>query len=267
MYCPKCGAEAVEGQRFCKACGTNLQLIISIVKGGGKGPGPWNFDPEELKRNVTDFVDSWKRGFQHEHVQKWKAGWGEYQKGQPYRQSAREQRRKARDEVRRRNLPQPGQWMKYSKQHNFKEGLVHLFGGAGMAFVFSKIGQEVLSSNIIHQIPNISDAQAHGLEGLAHIFWLFMLIPLLKGLGQLIYATFFAESMQALTDRFTIPAEELYSDDRASAPAIERDTAPQATASPATRDFEQLNEPPPSVTENTTQFFEEARAQRRRESQ
>jgi hypothetical protein len=267
MYCPKCGAEAVEGQRFCKACGTNLQLIISIVKGGGKGPGPWNFDPEELKRNVTDFVDSWKRGFQHEQVQKWKTGWGDYQKGQPYRQSARELRRRAREEVRRRNLPQPGQWMKYSRQHNFKEGLVHLFGGAGMAFVFSKIGQEVLNSGVIQQIPNIHDAQARGLEGLAHIFWLFMLIPLLKGLGQIIYATFFAESMQSLTERFTIPAEELRRDGGATEPAFERNTAPQATASAATRDFEQLNEPPPSVTENTTQFFEEARARRPRESQ
>src|SRR5689334_22758073 len=145
MYCPKCGVEAVEGQRFCKACGTNLQLIINIVKGGGKGPGPWNFDPEELKRNVTDFVDSWKRGFQHEHVNKWKSGWAEYQKGQPYRQSARELRRKSKDEVRRRNLPLPGQWMKYSRQHNFKEGLMHMFGGAGFAFAFFKIGQEVLN--------------------------------------------------------------------------------------------------------------------------
>src|SRR6185369_2866349 len=268
MYCPKCGTEAVEGQRFCKACGTNLQLIINIVKGGGgKGPGPWNFDPEELKRNVTDFVDSWKQGFKHEHVQKWKADWGQYQQGRPYRQSTRELRRKTREELRRRNLPQPSQWMKYSRQHNFKEGLISLFSGAGMSYVFFKVGQEVLNSGIIHEIPNIKDPQAHGLEVLARMFWLIMLIPLLKGLGQTIYATFFAESMATLSECYTIPADELNRDDRAPEPAVERNTAPQAPASAATRDFERLNEPPPSVTENTTQFFEEASAKRQRESQ
>ena len=267
MYCPKCGVEAVEGQRFCKACGTNLQLIINIVKGGGKGPGPWNIDPEELKRNVTDFVDSWKQGFKHEHTKKWKADWEQYQKGHPYRQDARELRRKAREEVRRRNLPQPSQWMKYSRQHNFKEGLVSLLSGAGMSYVFFKIGQEVLNAGIIHEIPRITDAQAHGLEVLARIFWLFMLIPALKGLGHLIYATFFAESLATLSERYTIPADQLGLEaPRAAEPVAERNTAPQATASAPTRDFEPFAEPP-SVTENTTQFFEGAGAQRQRESQ
>ncbi|HEY9231058.1 MAG TPA: zinc ribbon domain-containing protein [Blastocatellia bacterium] len=264
MYCPKCGAEALEGQRFCKACGTNLQLIINIVKGGGRGPGPWHFDPEELKRNVTDFVDSWKKGFPHEHAGK---HWDKVQLARSRRQSTRELRRRARDEVRRRNLPQPGQWMKYSRQHNLKEGLISLFSGGALSFVFYKVGQEVLNSGVIQEIPHRSDSQTHGLEVLARIFWLFMLIPLLKGLGQLIYATFFAESMATLTERFTIPADELIDDERAAVPAGERQTAPQPPPSAPTRDFERLEEPPASVTENTTQFFEGAGVPRRRESQ
>jgi len=264
MYCPKCGAEAVEGQRFCKACGTNLQLIINVIKGGGKGPGPWHLDPEELKRNVTDFVDSWKKGFQHEHGGK---TWEKIEQSRARRHSTRELRRRTREEVRRRNLPQPGQWMKYSRQHNLKEGLISLFSGGALSFAFFKIGQEVLNSGVIHEIPRINDAQIHGLETLARIFWLFMLIPLLKGLGQVIYGTFFAESMQTLSERFTIPADELMDDVRLTAPAVERHTAPQAPPSAATPGFEQLAEPPPSVTENTTQFFEEAGVPRRRESQ
>jgi uncharacterized Zn finger protein (UPF0148 family) len=264
MYCPKCGAEAVEGQRFCKACGTNLQLIINVIKSGGKGPGPWQFDAEELKRNVTDFVDSWKKGFQHEHAGK---PWEKIEQSRARRHSTRELRRRAREGVRRRNLPQPGQWMKYSRQHNFKEGLISLFSGGALSFTFFKVGQEVLNSGVIHEIPRITDAQIHGLETLARIFWLFMLIPLLKGLGQVIYATFFAESMQTLSERFTIPADELMDDDRRIAPAVERHTAPQAAPRVATPGFEQLAEPPPSVTENTTQFFEEAGVPRRRESQ
>src|ERR1700754_4526019 len=123
-----------------------------------------NLDPEELKRNITDFVDSWKKGWKgHEHeAHKWKAGWEQFQLGRPYRQDARELRRKAKEELRRRNLPLPNQWVKYSRQHNFKEGLLSLFGGACMSFAFFKIGQEVLNSGIIHEIPNIKDPQAHG---------------------------------------------------------------------------------------------------------
>ncbi|MFL6216378.1 MAG: zinc-ribbon domain-containing protein [Blastocatellia bacterium] len=267
MYCPKCGVEAVEEQRFCKACGTNLQLINNALSSGGKGPGPWSIDPEEMKRNVTDFVDSWKKGFQHEHTEKWKAGWEQYKKGQPYRQSDRDRRRRSRDEVRRRNLPQPGQWMKYSRQHNFKEGLKSLFAGAGLSFLFFKIGQEVLNSGIIHEIPRIQDSQVHGLEVMARIFWLLMLIPMLKGLGQLIYAAFFAESLATLTERYTIPAEELSRIEQITEPSVLRRTAPQAPVSAPTNEFEQLAETPPSVTENTTQFFEEAAARRQRESQ
>ena len=261
MYCPKCGAEAVEGQRFCKACGTNLQLIINIVKGGGRGPGPWHFDPEEIKRNITDFVETWKKDFRHEHAGKFV---GQLHTERAARRSTRDLRRRAKEEVRRRNLPQPSQWMKYSRQHNLKEGLISLFSGGALSFVFYKIGQEVLNSGVIGGIPGITGPQAHGLETLAGIFWLFMLIPMLKGLGQVIYAAFFAESMATLSERFTIPAEEL-ADDRDTARPVERNTAPQAAQAP--RDFERLEEPPPSVTENTTQFFEEAGTPRRRESQ
>lgn len=267
MYCPKCGAEAVEGQRYCRACGTDLQLINTALKSEGKGPGPFNFDAEEIGKNIADFVNSWKKGFQHEHAAKWKGGWEHYRQGHPL-QSARDQRRKVRDEARRRNLPQPSQWMKYSRQHNFKEGLISLFSGAGLALLFHKLGQAAISSHVLETIPRVgqNESQLHGLEMLVNLFWLFMLIPVLKGLGQIIYASFFAESMQTLSERFTIPADEL-DDPRPRAPRVERDTAPQAPASAQTRDFERLNEPPPSVTEGTTQFFEEARAQRRRESQ
>jgi hypothetical protein len=267
MYCPKCGVEAVEGQRFCKACGTNLQLINNALSSGGKGPGPWNFDPEEIKRNITDFVDSWKKGIHHEHAEKWRADWDQYKKGRPYRQSEVARRRRAKDEVRRRNLPTPGQWMKYSRQHNFKEGLKSLFGGAGLSFLFYKLGEEVIKADLINQIPGIDPPQAHGLEVLARIFWLFMLIPVLKGLGQLIYGAFFAESLATLSERYTIPAGELSRSDQATEPSIRRSTAPQAPVSAPTNEFGRLAEAPPSVTENTTQFFEEAAARRQRESQ
>jgi len=125
----------------------------------------------------------------------------------------------------------------------------------------------VLKAELINQIPGIDPPQVHGLQVLAHVFWLLMLIPVLKGLGQLIYATFFAESLATLTERYTIPADGLGRDDQATEPSVRRSTAPQAPVSAPTNEFDQLAGAPPSVTENTTQFFEEAAARRQRESQ
>ena len=87
--------------------------------------------------------------------------------------------------------------------------------------------------------------------------WRVSFIPMLKGLGYIIYASFFAESMATLSDRYTVR-------DPVTGPL----TNPQPQRDTAQTDFQALNEPPVSVTENTTKFFEEAaRAQTKRESQ
>jgi hypothetical protein len=45
MYCPKCGQNSPEGQKFCKFCGTNLSLVSQTLLHGttpGKGlPETW----------------------------------------------------------------------------------------------------------------------------------------------------------------------------------------------------------------------------------
>lgn len=33
MFCPKCGANAIEGTRYCRACGTDLNLISEVLTG------------------------------------------------------------------------------------------------------------------------------------------------------------------------------------------------------------------------------------------
>ena len=60
MFCPKCGGESLETQRFCKACGTNLQLINDALRTGDSPPGPFGIDVEALAKNAKDFAQSWK---------------------------------------------------------------------------------------------------------------------------------------------------------------------------------------------------------------
>ena len=131
MFCPKCGAEAVEGQRFCKSCGTNLQLIYNAIKSGDTPQGPFGLDLDALKQSAMDFANSWKTswaGMTQEHEKHWGGATKEQQK--PL--TEREIRRRTREELQRRNLPRPKEWMAYSWQHNLKVGLGSLLSGTLM---------------------------------------------------------------------------------------------------------------------------------------
>jgi hypothetical protein len=90
----------------------------------------------------------------------------------------------------------------------------------------------------------------------AQIAWLIAVFPVVKGLAQIIYAAFFAESMKTLSDRFTVPPEL----------DQEPSESPQNHEAGAAG-YSRLDAPPASVTEHTTEFFEPARAEGRRETQ
>lgn len=264
MFCPKCGGESLEAQRFCKACGTNLQLINNALS-GGEGPHPFGIDVDSLAKNARDFAQSWKTSWTSgAHM---KVGVTEPQGSRSgdarerYRVS-REARRQAREEARRQNLPKPKEYMSYSWQHNLRNGLVSLFWGGGLGVVLYYLSQNAIDSGLIRNIEESSRGHVQGLEPIARMIWLIALLPVLKGLAQIVYAAFFGESMATLTARFTPPPllEE--------APAVLRqDTAPVAEREPAPRSYEPSIDAPPSVTEHTTHFFDETQKQAKRETQ
>jgi hypothetical protein len=206
MYCPKCGGESLETQRFCKACGTNLQLINDALRTGDTPQGPFGLDVDALARNAREFAQSWKTS--------WSGGADE--KGRLNQQRVvglrinREIRRQEREEARRRNLP---------------------------------------------------NGHVQGLEPLVRILWLIALLPVLKGLAQIIYAAFFGESIATLAARFT--PQPLLEQPQA---VLRQDTAPVAEQEPA-RSYDPSIDPPPSVTERTTHIFEENQRTAKGESQ
>ena len=263
MFCPKCGSQTVEGQRFCKACGTNVQLINDALRSGDSSQAPFGIDVEALKKNAIDFAQSWKTGWGGVAIGK-DFHHGARESAQEIRNSARELReirRKAKEEARRQNLPKPREYMSYSWQHNLRNGLVSLFWGAGLGIVLYYLGRTLIDDGLIRQLEASSDGHVQGLEPLVRIIWLIALLPVLKGLARIIYAAFFGESMATLTARFTPPPllEE-------APPSIRQDTAPVGQTEPV-RAYEPSIEPPPSVTEHTTHFFEEEHRQAKRETQ
>ena len=249
MFCPKCGGESVEGQRFCKACGTNLQLINDALSSGTGAHGPFGLDVDALTRNAKEFADSWKKGWNPKVV-----GVKIDQSRVDSIRNAREERRQAREEARRRNLPKPREYMSYSWQHNLRSGLVSLFWGTGLGVFLYYLGKTVIDAGLVQQLEANPNVPVHGLDMVVRMMWLIALLPVLKGAARIIFASFFAESMATLTERFTPKPLAL----EAQPASIRQDTAPVVERETASRSYEPSHEPPPSVTEHTTHIFEES---------
>ena len=254
MYCPKCGSEATQSQRFCKLCGTNLQLIHDTLRGGDSAQSPFGIDIEALKQNAIEFAKSWKTGLHYELKAHTKPG--------EMRHSARELKRMAREEARLRNMPKPKEWLSYSWQHNLRDGLISLFTGVGLAVLFYYLGQEAINSSVARDIPRITDRQVEGIERGLRWVWLIGLIPVLKGLAQIIYAAFFGESIATLTDRFTMPLAGRTSSKDSGTNNHDSSTSPSIQQEQEQLNFDRLDEPPSSVTEHTTKIFDPSQPKR-----
>jgi hypothetical protein len=263
MYCPKCGAEAMQTQRFCKLCGTNLELIHDTLKGGDSSHAPFGIDVEKLTQNAVEFAKSWKSGLQGQLHGQWSA----HTNPGGVRPTARELRRKAREEARLQNLPKPKEYLSYSWQHNLRNGLISVFTGAGLGILLYFLGQEAINSGVIREIPRLNDVQKDGIiRGLSWV-WLIGLMPVLKGFAQIIYAAFFGESIATLSERFTARPTPLISNQDAEPTIRDHATSPAFQQEQAERSFDEMAEPPSSVTERTTHIFDSAKPQTKRETQ
>lgn len=57
MFCPKCGVEALEGAKFCRACGAKLAIVNSQNQPEFEEPP----QPTQRKEEPTKFKSWWKR--------------------------------------------------------------------------------------------------------------------------------------------------------------------------------------------------------------
>ena len=248
MFCPKCGGEATESQRYCKTCGTHLQMIYDAL-GGSEHKGPYSgivskIDVEALSRNARKFAESWKAGwsgFSHSGAEGWKAGWvAPTAENKPAKVTASPQA----------PLPKPKEWLRYSRNHNLREGLLSLFAGTGLGIALYYFSRPPYIGDVLKGIGalNHGNVDLDAITRLASLLWLFAVIPVLKGLGQIFYAAIFAESIAKLTERFIPkPAQVVTAQQQPPAlPPLEE----------TLRNFENLSEPISSVTEHTTHIID-----------
>jgi hypothetical protein len=208
-------------------------MIYDALGNSESGKQIYGIDVEALSRNARRFAESWKAGW---------SGSGATVESTPPRVTASTEVASPS----KANLPKPKEWLRYSWQHNLRDGLLSLFSGLGLGVLFYYLGRPPIIEDILRSIEPLSrtGTDVGALARIASYFWLFGLIPVLKGLSQIFYAAFFAESIAKLSERF--------------APAPVYLAAPQQHISEPLppRSFEEFHEPVSSVTDHTTQIIE-----------
>lgn len=74
IYCPQCGTEASDQIKFCKRCGTSLQLVQTLVT---RGPGALKegTDPRDWMRAAyEDYREKRKKSPEQKRLEEMKAG-------------------------------------------------------------------------------------------------------------------------------------------------------------------------------------------------
>lgn len=268
MFCPKCGTQSIEkDQRFCKSCGTNLQAVSDAIEKGDTKPDI-SKDPvayglhfvhnivDSVKESVGD-VNINKGPRQPSHIadkiarreakrEEWKAHHRTYLE-------KREERRRQKEK--RKHIPDGNVLLTYSSEHNLRYGLLSFFGGLAFAVFLYFFCRDALNNGAIQDIEQLTHRHINALEPFIRWLWLLPGIAALKGLGQILYAAFFAESIKTLSGRYKEQVDAIEDEERYT-----RNTAPQSNTAPIP---ESLPEAPPSVTEGTTHLFEKAKATER----
>jgi hypothetical protein len=205
--------------------------MIYDALGSTDSKGIYGIDVEALSRNARAFAESWKAG--------WSGMSGKEKK---------ESKAVAAIEVVKPNQPKPRDWLRYSRQHNLRIGMLSLFAGLGSGIALYFISRPPFIYDILASIEPLANANVDigAIARITTMVWLFAAIPVLKGLAQILYAVCFAESIKTLTERF-VPAP------------VQVVTAPQLGVTAPQEDpvlnFEAMKEPVSSVTEHTTQII------------
>jgi len=247
MFCPQCGKDSPETQKFCKSCGTNLQVVSDALDNGADTLGKLRVDMDAVKRNIGNIANEFKAGIHGVSI------------NHDARSTQRAIRQKIRADLKRDIQPKRKDWLALSWQHNLRNGLISLFAGGGLGLAWYYFGRIAIEAGVISSIEEAANGHVHGLEELAKYLWLFAAIPVFKGVAQILFACF-AESVATLSARFAPPAQNVELPPRSYEPTEPRDYSTGNVG-------ERPAETPGSVTEHTTKIFVDGQAQVSREAQ
>jgi len=227
MFCPQCGGESAEGQHYCRSCGTNLKVIGKVVT-FADAISKSDGVPTKVKEKIGHVADEVSRAMEKVNSEIAR-GSGAHRRWSSWR------KQKTAEERREKHLT---------------TGTIKFFVGGGLSiflYFLTHALQLRLPAEVIAAVP-------FAIDPVVRVFWLIGLIPMLSGLGHII-AGFGIKPERA---------KEIQSPDasplRIDVPASHKTRMdPELTiVSP--------NEPPPSVTDRTTNILDRDQSLRTRET-
>lgn len=266
MYCPKCAAQAVPNQRFCRSCGTNLGVILDAID--GKQPGPIDF--EALKNNLRELGANLRVGFEQAQASfknTKRLDQTPVTPNQPgnfpppqvvmadmardLKASIKFEIGKGLNKVRTAN----------SRKHSLQQATLSILGGGAWMVIWQKLLDEAFGSGLLNSLETLilqkTRWEVVGLVPIFRMLWLLGLIPVAKGVAHLINGIFFApKPEEPEPDEPAFPQPEFYYPSQYAAPVS---AVPPAShiASPTTNELNQKTAAPvqASVTEEATLRF------------
>jgi len=225
MFCPQCGTDSIEGQHYCRSCGTNLKVVgraVSLGDAINKSDGV----PAKLKEimsnvKIAQVTDEVSRAME-------KMG-AEITRSSAERRHERRQRRPQRKE----------KSAEERRERHLTKGAVKFFTGGGLSIFLYLLFHSLqlkLPPDIVAQAPFAIDPVVRSL-------WAIGFIPMLSGLGHIIAGL----SIKVRPQRQIESADESPLRIDSAAPS------PRLTAQPRTSG---MSESPASVTERTTNILE-----------
>jgi len=272
MFCPKCAAQTVPGQRFCRNCGTNIGVIVDAIEGKQRSP----IDFETLKSDLRELGSNLRAGFEQfkgthrlDKQQAASATQSPANLAPPVAANiAQEIRQSIKRDIEREvskglNKVRAANSRKYSLQ---KATLSVLGGGAWMTawfYILEEARKSGLFTSIEQVIFEQTGSQLHGLDGLVRFFWLLGIVSVARGVGHLINGIFFAPKQELPQPEATDYPPQNYVFSQPYATPISSVPPASHIASPTTNELNEklAGTAQPSVTEESTLRFEDMRRQ------
>jgi hypothetical protein len=236
MYCPRCASPTTPGQRFCRACGTDLGLILDAIE-GKRGP----IDFESLKADLRKLGSNLRVGFE-EAREGFQQGIKRTQRLKPTDPSAPAPLEPVAVRVKR---VRGGS----TRQYSLQRAMLSIFGGGAIAgtlnYLLNIAANSGLLANIEREVLQNLQLTLYGFAPVLRGLWVIGLIPMVKGVAHLINGICFPARPEPDIKEvvITVPTQVRYS-------AI---SAPSAIPiDPTTGELESDARQPISVTEDET---------------
>jgi len=264
MYCPNCASKAIDGQRFCRNCGTNLGAIVDAID-NKRGP----IDFESLKEDLRQLGSSLRSGFE-EARQNIKRTQRFYTPGIPIapgvqapwapRVRVRERKRGDESELRCSTQAAATPQIKIkdkhsprSRQYSLQQATLSIFSGgatsAALYYLFNTAANSGLLANLERILLNkLGQPELTGFVPIFQMLWIIGLVSVAKGLAHLINGIFFAPKPAPAVSEQAVPP-----------PAVAQEPQSYIKPSEATPTNEFGHQPAadfrPSITEDPTAKF------------